>query len=49
MSLVMSSIETADKYVGVFPLQRQSDWERSAVVVRRLPELRRTIQQLKNS
>jgi UDP-3-O-[3-hydroxymyristoyl] glucosamine N-acyltransferase len=49
MSLVMSSIDTAGKYVGVFPLQAQSDWERSAVVVRRLPELRRTVQNLKKT
>ena len=43
MSLVMSSITTAGKYVGIYPLQSQSDWEKSAAVVRRLPELRRQI------
>jgi len=43
MSLVMSSITNAGKYVGIYPLQSQSDWEKSAAVVRRLPELRRQI------
>ena len=45
MSLVMSSITESGKYVGVYPLQHQADWERSAAVVRRLPELRRQVQQ----
>lgn len=44
MSLVMSSIDSPGKYVGVYPLQPQSDWEKSAAIVRRLPELRRQIQ-----
>lgn len=43
MSLVMSSITEAGKYVGIYPLQAQHDWERSAAVVKRLPELRRQI------
>lgn len=45
MSLVMSSITESGKYVGVYPLQHQADWEKSAAVVRRLPELRRQLQQ----
>ena len=49
MSLVMSSIETSDKYVGVFPLQTQSQWEKSAANVRRLPQLRKRIQALTQS
>lgn len=40
MSLVTSSIETAGKYVGVYPLQPERDWEKSAVMVRRLYSLR---------
>lgn len=44
MSLVMSSIDSPGKYVGVYPLQPQSEWEKSAAIVRRLPELRRQIQ-----
>jgi UDP-3-O-[3-hydroxymyristoyl] glucosamine N-acyltransferase len=47
MSLVMSSIDTPGKYVGVFPLQPQSQWEKSAAMVRRLPDLRRQVQSLK--
>jgi len=49
MSLVMSSIDTADKYVGIYPLQPQAEWEKSAAVLRRLPDLRRQLQSLKNS
>lgn len=49
MSLVMSSIETSDKYVGVFPLQTQSQWEKSAAIVRRLPQLRQHVRTLAQS
>ncbi|MFM1881177.1 MAG: hypothetical protein RLZZ344_1411 [Pseudomonadota bacterium] len=41
MSLVMSSITEPGKYVGVYPLQPERDWEKSAVMVRRLPSLRK--------
>jgi UDP-3-O-[3-hydroxymyristoyl] glucosamine N-acyltransferase len=44
MSLVTSSIELPAKYVGVYPLQAQGDWEKSAAIIRRLPELRRQVQ-----
>lgn len=47
MSLVMSSIDAPGKYVGVYPLQPQSEWEKSAAVLRRLPMMRRDIQELK--
>ncbi|MBU3724664.1 MAG: UDP-3-O-(3-hydroxymyristoyl)glucosamine N-acyltransferase [Burkholderiaceae bacterium] len=43
MSLVMSSIPESGKYVGVYPLQSQSNWEKSAALVRRLPEMRRQL------
>jgi UDP-3-O-[3-hydroxymyristoyl] glucosamine N-acyltransferase len=46
MTLVMSSIERAGKYVGVYPLQEQRDWEKSAVLVRRLPRLRKQLKQI---
>lgn len=49
MSLVMSGIDTAGKYVGVYPLAAQADWEKSAAALRRLPELRRQVQQLRRS
>lgn len=40
MSLVMSSIDTPGKYVGVYPLQPERDWEKSAVMLRRLYSFR---------
>lgn len=43
MSLVTSTIAQANKYVGVFPLQTQGEWEKSAAIVRRLPELRQQV------
>lgn len=51
MSLVMSTIDQPGKYVGVYPLSEQSAWERSAALVRRLPEMRRQLRdiQTKNS
>ena len=48
MSLVMSSIDQPGKYVGVYPLQAQSDWEKSAAIVRRLPELRRQVRSIES-
>jgi UDP-3-O-[3-hydroxymyristoyl] glucosamine N-acyltransferase len=44
MSLVTSSIDQPGKYVGIFPLQTQARWEKSAAVVKQLPELRRQLQ-----
>lgn len=49
MSLVTSTIEKADKYVGVFPLQTQAHWEKTAATVKRLPQLRQTIRALRQS
>jgi UDP-3-O-[3-hydroxymyristoyl] glucosamine N-acyltransferase len=46
MSLVMSSIETAGKYVGVMPLTPERQWEKSAAIIRRLPEMRRSLSRL---
>jgi UDP-3-O-[3-hydroxymyristoyl] glucosamine N-acyltransferase len=46
MSLVTSSIHEAGKYVGAYPLQPQAQWEKSAAIVRRLPELRKAVQKL---
>lgn len=45
MTLVMSSIEHAGKYVGVYPMQEQRDWEKSAVLVRRLSRFRQQLKQ----
>jgi len=44
MSLVMSSITTPGKYVGIMPLLPERDWQRSAALIRRLPALRSAIQ-----
>jgi len=49
MSLVISSIETPGKYVGVFPLQNEADWERSAAIVRRLPSMRSEIKAVRSA
>ncbi len=49
MSLVTSTITQADKYVGVFPLQTQTQWEKSAATVKRLPALRQRIRALSRS
>lgn len=48
MSLVSSSIHEPGKYVGVYPLQTQSEWERSAAIVRRLPQLRQAVRKMGN-
>lgn len=48
MSLVSSSIHEPGKYVGVYPLQPQSEWEKSAAIVRRLPQLRQAVKKLGN-
>lgn len=48
MSLVSASIHEPGKYVGVYPLQTQQEWEKSAAIVRRLPELRKTVKKLGN-
>jgi UDP-3-O-[3-hydroxymyristoyl] glucosamine N-acyltransferase len=46
MTLVMSSIEHAGKYVGVYPIQEQRDWEKSAVLVRRLSQFRKQLKKI---
>ena len=46
MSLVSASIDEPGKYVGIYPLQTQAQWEKSAALVRKLPELRRAVQKL---
>jgi UDP-3-O-[3-hydroxymyristoyl] glucosamine N-acyltransferase len=48
MSLVMSSIDKPGFYSGIFPLMENAQWERSAVVVRQLPQLRQRIRHLES-
>lgn len=45
-TLVSRSITQADFYTGVFPMMRNRDWERNAVLVRHLVELRDRIRRL---
>ncbi len=45
-TLVSRSIAQADFYTGVFPIMRNRDWERNAVLVRHLVELRDRIRRL---
>jgi UDP-3-O-[3-hydroxymyristoyl] glucosamine N-acyltransferase len=40
MSLVSRSINKPGFYSGIFPLMENSEWERAAVLVRQLPDLR---------
>jgi UDP-3-O-[3-hydroxymyristoyl] glucosamine N-acyltransferase len=46
MSLVTRSIKSPGFYSGVFPLQENADWERSAASVKQLPSLRQRIREL---
>ena len=45
-TLVSRSLAEADFYTGVFPIMRNRDWERNAVLVRHLVELRERIRHL---
>ncbi len=46
MSLVTRSIDKPGFYTGVFPLMENKDWERSAVLVRQLDQMRKRIKAL---
>ncbi len=46
MSLVTRSIRKPGFYSGVFPLMDNADWQRSAALLRRLPELRARLRSL---
>jgi UDP-3-O-[3-hydroxymyristoyl] glucosamine N-acyltransferase len=46
MSLVTKSIVTPGMYTGIFPLQSNADWERSAVLIKQLDALRQRIRTL---
>ena len=45
---VISSLTEPGHYTGFFPLMTQSEWERAAAVVRKLPELRNRVRQLES-
>ncbi len=48
MSLVTRSIDKPGFYSGIFPLMDNADWEKAAVLLRRLPDWRRRLQQLES-
>jgi len=48
MSLVSSSITRPGFYSGIFPLMDNADWERAAVVVRKLPDLRARLRRIES-
>ena len=48
MSLVSSSITKPGFYSGIFPLMDNADWERAAVVVRKLPDLRARLRRIES-
>jgi UDP-3-O-[3-hydroxymyristoyl] glucosamine N-acyltransferase len=48
MSLVTKSIREPGMYTGVFPLQSNRDWERSAVLIKQLDDLRHRIKALES-
>lgn len=48
MTLVASSITQPGFYSGVFPLMDHADWERAAVLLRRLPDLRSRLRRLES-
>jgi len=48
MSLVSSSITKPGFYSGIFPLMENAEWERAAVVVRKLPDLRARLRRIES-
>ena len=48
-SLVSRSIADAGQYTGFYPLAKNADWEKSAVIVRNLPSMREKIRFLEKS
>jgi UDP-3-O-[3-hydroxymyristoyl] glucosamine N-acyltransferase len=46
MTVVMSTIDKPGVYSGVFPMQEHRAWEKTAAVLRNLPELRQRLRQL---
>ncbi len=46
MSLVTKSIQEPGMYTGIFPLQSNRDWERSAVLIKQLDDMRARIRAL---
>ena len=49
MTLISRSVTKPGFYSGIFPSMENADWERAAVVVRQLPELRKRIRRLEQA
>lgn len=48
-SMVSRSIHVAGQYTGFYPLAKNADWEKSAVIVRNLPTMREKIRELEKT
>ncbi len=48
MSLVLSNITKAGKYVGIYPLQTDRDWKKSSSIIKKLNSLRNKLFRAKN-
>lgn len=48
-SMVSRSIHEKGQYTGFYPLAKNADWEKSAVIVRNLPTMREKIRQLEKT
>jgi len=48
-SLVSRSIQEPGNYTGIYPLAKNADWEKSAVIVRNLPAMREKIRELEKT
>lgn len=48
-SVVQSSIDTPGAYTGFYPLEKHTDWERTAVVLRNLTLMRKKVRELEKA
>jgi UDP-3-O-[3-hydroxymyristoyl] glucosamine N-acyltransferase len=48
-SLVSRSINEPGQYTGIYPLAKNTEWEKSAVIVRNLPSMREKIRELEKT
>ncbi len=48
-SVVQSSIEEPGAYTGFYPLEKHTDWERTAVVLRNLTSMRKRVRELEKT
>lgn len=48
-SMVSRSILEPGQYTGFYPLAKNADWEKSAVIVRNLPSMREKVRELEKT